>query len=47
LSRAYHLEVRVGFVSRIDQMIVISWHFSTFTRLVCLAFQKLERTGAE
>jgi hypothetical protein len=34
-------------VSRIYQMIVISWHFLAFTRLVCLAFKKLGKTGAE
>jgi hypothetical protein len=45
LFRAYHLEVRVRFVSRADQMIVISWHFSLFTRLAYSASASVSETN--
>jgi hypothetical protein len=36
MSRGYNMEVRVGFVGRADQIIVISWHLSVFTRVAYL-----------
>lgn len=41
LPRDYHIVVRVEFVSRADQMIEISWHFSVFAELVHLASASL------